>query len=349
MAIDLELLSAPLSADAPAGPDLSYEPSRQQIEAAFERSISEDAAASEDIDWRGTIALILDEAQRTRDIWLPIYLMRAGARSGSLDSVEDGAALLAALVENLWDSVHPELSDYGFQGRKGPCESLTRRGEFLLPLSGIVLLAHPRLGRFTGADFQRFRENGDAEDGYGMFRAAIEGTTDEELQAIAARIGGVADSIRRVDEAMTAAAVDDTSTNFQPTYEALEGIRRSVVSFLRAGGEEQLAADAAEEGAPSSVSEPVVDGRGSFSGAIRSREDVVRAIDAISAYYTRFEPASPVPFALRRAREWVSLDFLEVLEDIAPGSIDEARRILQTQRSAEAGESSGGGGSNSGW
>jgi type VI secretion system protein ImpA len=67
-------------------------------------------------------------------------------------------------------------------------------------------------------------------------------------------------------------------------------------------------------------------------GAINSREDVHRALDAIMAYYKKKEPGSPVPFALRRARDWVSLDFLSVLEDIAPNSLDEARRVLVNGR-----------------
>jgi predicted component of type VI protein secretion system len=62
-------------------------------------------------------------------------------------------------------------------------------------------------------------------------------------------------------------------------------------------------------------------------------------IDAIAEYYARCEPGSPVPFALRRARDWVSLDFLSVLEDIAPNSIDEARRVLKNGRSNDGSDS----------
>jgi len=40
-----------------------------------------------------------------------------------------------------------------------------------------------------------------------------------------------------------------------------------------------------------------------------------------------------VPMALRRVREWTSLDFMSVLEDIAPGGIQEAGLVLKSQRS----------------
>lgn len=342
MTIDLESLTAPVSDDSPAGPDLSYESSRQEIEGAFERAAAGEEGA-EDIDWRETIRLIEDEAGRTRDIWLAIYMMRAGARAGRLEVVEDGANLLAGLCENLWDSVHPELEDYGFQGRKGPCESLTKIGEFINPLRRTVLVEHPRLGRYSGADFDRFRENGSSEDGYGMFKALLEATPDEDLQAVVDRLGGIADSIRRADAVMTARADGDTSTNFQPTYDAIGLLRQSVSSFMRSPG---AAPD--EAGAADALADASAGGGGTdYSGTISSRSDVIRALDAIAQYYKHKEPGSPVPFALRRARDWVSLDFLQVLEDIAPNSLDEAKRVLINGRdTSSSGLSSG---SDDGW
>lgn len=329
MAIDVEALTAPVSEDAPAGPDMSYEASRQEIEGAFEKAAASSGDDdAEEIDWRGTVALIEGEAAQTRDFWLAIYLMRAGAKLGRLETIEEGAQLLAGLCENLWESAHPELEDYGFQGRKGPCESLTRFSEFLKPLRSVVLIEHPRLGSYSGADFERFRSNGDSEDGFGMFKALLAETPDDDLQAVVDRLGGITDSLRRADTVMTANAEGDTSTNFQPTYEALDVLRQSVASFMTTPTVE--VADAGG-GSPAGGGAQGPSGPG-FSGGINSREDVIRALDAISLYYSSREPGSPVPFALRRARDWVSLNFLQVLEDIAPNSMDEARRVLMNGR-----------------
>jgi len=38
---------------------------------------------------------------------------------------------------------------------------------------------------------------------------------------------------------------------------------------------------------------------------------------------------------LQRAREWVNLDFLAILQDIAPDSLDQARKVLNYQRSGD--------------
>ena len=64
MAVDVDPLVAPLSDDAPAGPDLSYDGARQEIEAAFERSVSDDGSGEDEIDWPQIVSQILAQASR---------------------------------------------------------------------------------------------------------------------------------------------------------------------------------------------------------------------------------------------------------------------------------------------
>ncbi|SFS03795.1 ImpA family type VI secretion system protein [Sphingomonas jatrophae] len=342
MAVDVALLLAPVDGDSRVGEDLSYDDGRIQIESAFERSVSDDDDAPEvEVDWRSTINAIVEQSAQTKDVWLAVYLARAGAKAGQLDVVEAGAQFLGGLFEDYWPDVHPQLDEYGFQGRKGPTESLTRIGEFLGPLKKLPVLRHPRLGVFSGADFARFREGGASEDGYGMFRAALEDIGDEGLGEILQQIDNIIDGIKRADRVMVANADGDTGTNFQPTYDALNEIRRGIAAFTSTGADagEEDAAEAGDDDAAAyagsfdSGSGGGASGGPAFSGGVNSREDVLRALDAIVGYYQRREPSSPVPLALNRAREWVNADFLTVLEDIASGALDDVKRILVSQRS----------------
>jgi type VI secretion system ImpA family protein len=336
--MDVEELLAPVSEEEPVGPDLAYDAERGTIEQAFDSSVSIDtsgeAGAAAEIDWRPIIGQIEQQSTRTKDVWLAVYLTRAGARSGQLALVETGALYLAGLLEQFWDKVHPQLEEYGFQGRKGPCESLARRGEFLGPLERTPLLDHPRLGRFSGADFERFRAGAEAADGYGMFRAALAETPEETLTAIVARLDAILAAIKRADTVLTANADGDTGANFQPTYELITQMKKAVQSFTSSP------AAAEEEAAPATDSADAGAGGGPrIAGRVESREDVIKAMDAIADYYRRREPTSPVPAALQRVREWVSLDFLALLEDIAPNSLDEAKRVLVSQRKPADGSS----------
>ena len=42
-------------------------------------------------------------------------------------------------------------------------------------------------------------------------------------------------------------------------------------------------------------------------------------------FFRRAEPSSPIPLIVDRAKRLVSKDFLEVLADIAPGAVSQAR------------------------
>jgi len=337
--MDVEELLAPVSEEAPTGEDLAYDPERGTIEQAFDSSVSIDttgeASGAAEIDWRPIISMIEQQSARTKDVWLAVYLCRAGARSGQLPLVETGAQYLAGLLERYWETVHPQLEEYGFQGRKGPCESLGRRGEFLGPLERTPLLEHPRLGRFSGADFERFRASAEAAEGYGVFRAALADTPEATLTEIVGRLDAITSAVKRADAVLTANAGEDTGANFQPTYDLLAQMKKAVQSFTSAPPAEE--AEAAETGAEASSSAPA--GGPRIAGRVESREDVVKAMDAIADYYRRREPTSPVPAALQRVREWVNLDFLSLLEDIAPNSLDEAKRVLVTQRKPPDGSS----------
>lgn len=332
MAVDVETLLEPVSEDNPVGENLEYDSERQEIEAAFETSAAGGAANEGDTDWRAIVRMIEGQSARTKDISLAIYLMRAGARMAQIDIVETGAKFLAGLVGNYWDTVHPQLEEYGFQGRKAPCEALTRIGEFLGPLKGIILIRHPRLGEYSSVDIERFATGGDSEDGYGMFRAAVNETAPEDLDAVVQQIDTIVEALKIADGIMTANS-EGTSVNFAPTYEALKSMRSGLAAFTSAGaGDGEVEA---YDDAPVSSGGGGGGGRSGAPGAIESREDVIRAIDAISDYYRRKEPTSPVPMALRRAREWVTLDFLAVLEDIAPNSVAEARTVLMSRPKEE--------------
>jgi type VI secretion system protein ImpA len=60
-------------------------------------------------------------------------------------------------------------------------------------------------------------------------------------------------------------------------------------------------------------------------GAITSRQDAIRALDAVAEFFRRHEPSSPVPLFVDRAKRLVSKNFLEVLADVAPDALPGAR------------------------
>lgn len=329
----LEQLMKPVPGEQPAGPDLSYDPERQVIEDAFEAARAAAAGEGEPPDWASVIRSIKGQSEKTKDAWLAVYLARAGARAQQLPTVALGCEYLAGMLETFWDDAHPSLEDYGFQGRKGACDSLASHSDFVIPLRRVVVVEHARLGRFTGEDLERFAREGDQAEGIGMFRAALADTSSDELAETLGQLDSIRSALGRVDSVLTDKAEDTTGTNFSPAYDALDTIRRTLGQLTGMGGGEVVPDLASDSTASASGGDPrpvsaTTGSAPSGSGRIESRGDVTRALEAIIDYYGRSEPGSPIPVILTRAKSWVHMDFLAILSDIAPESVKDARRVL---------------------
>src|SRR5690348_894093 len=100
-----------------------------------------------------------------------------------------------------------------------------------------------------------------------------------------------------------------------PTSRPTSGrfLREQVESRTAAGAAAGAGAEGAAVGAAFAV------------GGIASRQDAIRALDAVAEYFRRNEPSSPIPLFVDRAKRLVAKDFLEVLADIAPDALSVAR------------------------
>ena len=63
------------------------------------------------------------------------------------------------------------------------------------------------------------------------------------------------------------------------------------------------------------------------SGTVNSRSDVIRVLDRVCEYYSAREPSSPVPLLLRRAQRLVEKSFMEILEDMVPDGVSQAKIV----------------------
>jgi len=315
---ELDDLMQPVAVDAVAGPDLAYDPKRQEIEAAFEAARLADRGEGTAPDWPAIIRAIKEQGKLTKDASLAVYLARAAARAQRLGDVALGCAFLAGMFETWWEQIHPSLGEYGFQGRKGACESLVSIGDFPGPLRKVVLVSHSRLGQFTAEQIVGFSNGGEAAADVGMFRAAVAEIDTAEIAASVKTLEDIRAAISRVDAVLTAKAEGDTATNFTPTYEALDSIHKAIIAMTGIG------TPAAAAGEPSGS--PT--GRAVVTGSVESRDDVVRAFERIIEYYSSHEPGSPIPIILQRAKTWVDMDFLSILNDINPSGAEEAKKVL---------------------
>jgi type VI secretion system protein ImpA len=60
-----------------------------------------------------------------------------------------------------------------------------------------------------------------------------------------------------------------------------------------------------------------------WTGGIKSREDVSRAIDAICGYYEEHEPSSPIPIFMARCKRLVMMGFVDIVRELLPDALSQ--------------------------
>ncbi|TCO70535.1 ImpA family type VI secretion system protein [Rhodovulum euryhalinum] len=276
-----------------------------------------------------------------------------------------GLELIAGNLAAFWDTIHPELRDTPTPREAGlrrinALMQLENDGNGLLgDLQMNAVIDARGMGTITGADLAA----GTLSDN-DVLREGPSGLGQKEqaqvLEAHAARRGRVEAATRAMaaENPDTFAALSHSRTAARAALDALaaavnerlglgpgEALRFvELARFLdRVGATLSAAAAhaAAETGQPDPAPQNAIppDGqaaattappstRGSINGAqVNSREDVERALDLIIAFYERTEPSSPIPHLARRLRRMVPMDFMELMEEVAPGGVKDFRAM----------------------
>jgi type VI secretion system protein ImpA len=164
-------------------------------------------------------------------------------------------------------------------------------------------------------------------------KAATRGLAAEDAEGMSVLIGGIAAceaALKTLGDAAAAAGNfgDAAGLSMSELEEVLALGRKTLEAAVGAtGGDMPEAGDTplAIDPAVTSVSAGSQSAAPSAPGTINSRADVETSLDRIVAFYERTEPGSPIPHLARRMRRMVAMDFLELMEEIAPSGLKEFR------------------------
>lgn len=93
---------------------------------------------------------------------------------------------------------------------------------------------------------------------------------------------------------------------------------------------EELQHAVASPASPSPSPSPEAVPASGLSGRITSRKEVEKALDMIIAFYEATEPSSPLPHFAKRLRKMVPMNFVQLMEEIAPSGLKEFRSLAGT-------------------
>lgn len=359
--LDLERLLAPLdTGEGGVGEDLHKDESPGALyrDIRFARQDARTEERAQDAEggepavpqpWRDVKRLgLLCLSERSKDFEVAAWLVEALVRLDGLAGLHDGALLLDGMVERYWETGFPLTDEDG--------EALDLEGRRTGPLAGLAgdtsdgMLAQPlrRLMLFPRADgspvslyvwAQAMDTAGlpDEKRRAARHAAGVPRLEDleNEARAAGAHLRGVAVQARH---AATAWAGFDTRLNERAGHDAPPTRRvRDLLLQMVEVAERILGPIADDAPPPPPVETPPVAAPPGTAGTtaaaapampgapapLHSREDAIRRLEELAAFFRETEPHSPLAYTLTDAVRRARLPLPDLLAEVLP---DEAAR-----------------------
>jgi type VI secretion system protein ImpA len=315
-----ELLQA-IAPDRPCGDDLED----TALLASFDtfRVFGQSAPHEPAPEWTAIRAKAAEALCKSKDLRLLAHLASAVLRTDGLPAFAETLTIASRWLEMYWRDTYPRIDEDGIFRRN----ALNYFADPIAIVDGVrraPLIRSAQHGTYSLRDIEiaagLVPADGKSPPEQARIDAAMTAASREDMTRLHETVVGGLAALTRIDARMNEDGVN-AAPSFQPLSSQLAKIdrllRKHLVPAVEAGDAD---APAGGDGVA-----PQVQTRGAAVGVIRTREDAIRALDAVADFFRRHEPSSPIPLFVDRAKRLVSKDFLEVLADIAPGAVPEAK------------------------
>ena len=335
--ISIEDLAKPISAEAPCGPDLAYDPAFQQLETLVRGKPETQFSAAEDPDWKELRDLAVAFHGRSKHLTASVILALSLLKTDGFAGLRDGLALVRRILADNWDAAYPRLDP---DDNNDPTErvnilgNLVSSGEpyrFIPRLQETVIAQSPSLGRVKLQDILTAKQPPAAPAAgqpsplnESQIQGIFKDSKVDDLKAVHEAVAQSVETVKAID-AFLSEKVGTRGVNFDELTKSLKQVQGSIAPYIGAAPVEgEAEAGGASTGGAAS---PAV----SVPGAINSREDVVRALERICDFYRLHEPSSPVPLILYRAQRMAKMNFMEIVTELTPDAVTTVKVVTGPQ------------------
>lgn len=283
---------------------------------------------SDPIDWGHVESLCKVLHERTLDLRVSVWLARSLLERKGIIGFIGGLKLICWLLQERWSTVHPQLVT---QDNFDPLIRINTLSELAVPATIITVLKRQVLAT---ADNGEVLYLGGLEAVSGpecdaqhrlneLLVKLIEPRCSTELMRNLGHIKDLHDVLEEISSCLEEKTGINGVTPFQRLSQASQKWARVIEDRLRSVEPKFPTMSNMEQ--VSCGIRHIDDSR--LEVYCQSREDVVRALDAICQYYLREEPSSPVPFLIARVRRLTSMSFIDIIEELAPDSVSNLRSL----------------------
>ena len=349
---DADGLLAAVSDDQPSGPDLEFDADFGALERAAqgkpEQQFGSTIIPGEDPEWKEVVALSGPLLERSRDLRVLAHLAVARLHLEGLPAFAEVLAAMRALLDAQWDTVHPQLDaedDNDPTLRANAMLRIAHPGTVLKHLRGAPLASSPRLGQYSWRDaaLATGEIEGDPEaekPSETTIRSAFQDTDPARLMALREAVTQAAESASGIGSVFDSRAGYGTGPDLGDLIKLLRQIGRTIERYAILGDAGEGPAETPVEeiatgdigGVPMASAAVAARPAGGVAAAslteVTTRADALRLLDLVCRYYQRYEPSSPLPLLIERARRLADKDFMEILRDLAPDGLMQAQNII---------------------
>jgi type VI secretion system protein ImpA len=347
---DFEAILAPLAGDHPTGVDLrqDFSPTsiyfrlrdaRAQARDAERQADSQGGEEGQPALWRPVVTMAIGALKsNSKDLEVATWLTEGLVRLAGLRGLTAGASIIAGLVERHWDGLFPTPDEGGMESRLAAVAGLSGQGAdgtLMQPLRKIALFQRPDGSPFSLWQYQAAVELSGISDPARRAQRIDSGVLPFEEVEKEARMAGTAHWPKQRDAIANAlaswkgmeSALDAKAGEASPAGNRV----RELLEFVSETCRRFAPPDPAEgDGASMTTNETAADGATvvAMPGAISGREQALRQLTEIAAWFKRNEPSSPIGFTLDEAVRRARLGWPELVAELV--SDEAARHSLLT-------------------
>ena len=351
MPLEIARLLEPIAPTAPCGAELRYDPRFDQLEADAEPRYDYervngggDRRILRPRQWPRIRDAALELATEGRDLRIMLLLLRGLVGTDGAIGLRDGLRLIHHSLDRYWEDLHPRLDpdeqEPAQQGalRLACLEQLTDQSRLLDELARAVLIDARGLGN---ASLREIRHalgrkplpNGEEAPDRALVEAIFKAAEPERLEAVRQAIDEAGAELTAIEAMLTQRLGGAALPDFGDLSRLL---REMAGDFGSLAPPREVKPDVVSEGAGVRAPDSGQDGaadpaaatmRSVGPGRLETTAEVVSTLDQVLEYYRCKEPSSSIPLLVQRAKKLVPMDFVALIEDLAPAGLPELKEI----------------------
>lgn len=336
--MSIEVLLEPVDQTNPCGEDLEYHSDFLEMEQASQGKIEQQFGSTiipaEQADWPQVERLAKSLLTRTKDLRIMFRLAEAWTQLYGLRGYADGLDLILRALDQYWEDLYPKLE---YDGDPDPLfrisvfASLGDRSDLSTMFRSAPLL-NDSVGELSVRDAVSLLDGSKAEcETFPGGKSRLIHELSISDQACCLLLPQISERLARIKQIVTDHLGEDALPDMAQLNKTITVI--SQACSMQSSQNDETEVEQVDGQQDNKVDSPLLsDGSNkrtfSHTDQIRTREDALLALDKIKDYFIVHEPSHPAPLMIERVRRLITMDFIKIIEDLAPDSVNHMLNVF---------------------